>query len=102
MSRYLQVIAFFVVTSTILYSPLLHPSPEASFPNETPESKPLLRVLPAFRKEECDWAIRWDVCLRCVSSRYRYAQRIHFYPSGLYREHGCYSEERGFFLIKED
>ncbi|TGL58848.1 hypothetical protein [Leptospira sarikeiensis] len=97
-----RILLYIVVTSTLLPSPNLHPSPDLAFPGETPDVKPLLRVLPAFRKEECDWAIRWDVCLRCVSNRYRYAQRIHFYPSGQYREHGCYSEERGFFLINEE
>ncbi|EPG72533.1 hypothetical protein LEP1GSC058_1049 [Leptospira fainei serovar Hurstbridge str. BUT 6] len=77
-------------------------SPANIFPRETPESKPLLRVLPAFRKEECDWAIRWDICLKCVRNGVRYAQRIHFFPSGPYREHGCYTEEKGFFLLEED
>ncbi|TGK19952.1 hypothetical protein EHO61_05390 [Leptospira fluminis] len=71
-----------------------------NFPGEEPESKPLLRVLPAFRQEECEWAIRWDVCLKCVRQGIRYAQRIHFYPSGVYREHGCYTEEEGFFLLE--
>ncbi|MBM9576195.1 hypothetical protein JWG45_03420 [Leptospira sp. 201903070] len=68
---------------------------------EQPESKPLLRVFPSFRKEECDWAIRWDICLNCLRIGRRYAQKIHFYPSGPYREHGCYSEEEGFFLLEE-
>ncbi|XDD52349.1 hypothetical protein AB3N59_18605 [Leptospira sp. WS92.C1] len=68
---------------------------------EGPESKPLLRVFPSFRKEECDWAIRWDICLSCMKLGRRYAQKIHFYPSGPYREHGCYSEKEGFFLMEE-
>ncbi|WP_408611966.1 hypothetical protein [Leptospira ainazelensis] len=68
---------------------------------EQPESKPLLRVFPSFRKEECDWAIRWDICLNCLKIGRRYAQKIHFYPSGPYREHGCYSEEEGFFLLED-
>ncbi|WP_343286629.1 hypothetical protein [Leptospira stimsonii] len=68
---------------------------------EQPESKPLLRVFPSFRKEECDWAIRWDICLNCLRIGRRYAQKIHFYPSGPHREHGCYSEEEGFFLLEE-
>lgn len=93
--------AFFVVALTLsLHSPLFS-SPESAFPGESPTVKPLLRVLPVFRKEECDWAIRWDICLRCVESGFRYAQRIHFFPSGQYREHGCYSEEWSFFLINE-
>ncbi|TGM03637.1 hypothetical protein EHQ76_08295 [Leptospira barantonii] len=68
---------------------------------EKAETKPLLRVFPSYRKEECDWAIRWDICLSCMRIGRRYAQRIHFYPSGPYREHGCYSEEEGFFLMEE-
>ncbi|WP_246052837.1 hypothetical protein [Leptospira semungkisensis] len=80
----------------------LVPSPQSAFPGESPSVKPLLRVLPAFRTEECDWAIRWDICLKCVRNEYRYAQRIHFFPSGQYREHGCYTEEKGFFLITKE
>ncbi|WP_036041305.1 hypothetical protein [Leptospira alstonii] len=63
------------------------------------EIKPLLRVFPSFRKEECDWAIRPDICVGCLKIGRRYAQKIHFYPSEPYREHGCYSEEEGFFLL---
>ncbi|WP_345702352.1 hypothetical protein [Leptospira yasudae] len=68
---------------------------------EQAETKPLLRVFPSFRKEECDWAIRWDICMSCLKIGRRYAQKIHFYPSGPYREHGCYSDEEGFFLMDE-
>ncbi|MDV6236291.1 hypothetical protein CH379_011710 [Leptospira ellisii] len=68
---------------------------------EPAESKPLLRVFPSFRREECDWAIRWDVCLQCLKLGRRYAQKIHFFASGPYREHGCYSDEEGFFLMEE-
>ncbi|WP_244247552.1 hypothetical protein [Leptospira yasudae] len=68
---------------------------------EQAETKPLLRVFPSFRKEECDWAIRWDICMSCLKIGRRYAQKIHFYPSGPYREHGCYSDEEGFFLMEE-
>ncbi|AXR62715.1 hypothetical protein [Leptospira mayottensis] len=66
---------------------------------EQAETKPLLRVFPSYRKEECDWAIRWDICLSCLKIGRRYAQKIHFYPSRPYREHGCYSDEEGFFII---
>ncbi|WP_078128609.1 hypothetical protein [Leptospira alexanderi] len=66
---------------------------------EQAETKPLLRVFPSYRKEECDWAIRWDICLSCLKIGRRYAQKIHFYPSGPYREHGCYSDEEGFFIL---
>lgn len=65
------------------------------------ESKPLLRVFPIFRPEECEWAIRFDVCLRCMKKRERYAQRILFMKEGgPYREHGCYTDEKGFYLLK--
>ena len=65
------------------------------------ESKPLLRVFPIFRPEECEWAIRFDVCLRCIKKRERYAQRILFMKEGgPYREHGCYTDEKGFYLLK--
>ncbi|WP_246050620.1 hypothetical protein [Leptospira langatensis] len=80
----------------------LSSSPESAFPGESPSVKPLLRILPAFREEECDWAIRWDICLKCIRRDYRYAQKIHFFPSGQYREHGCYTEEKGFFLITNE
>ncbi|MDI7181084.1 hypothetical protein [Leptospira santarosai] len=65
-------------------------------------TKPLLRVFPSYRKEECDWAIRWDICLGCLKIGRRYAQRIHFYPSGPYREHGCYTDEEGFFILNTE
>ncbi|WP_423789756.1 hypothetical protein [Leptospira perolatii] len=78
----------------------IHPDPSSTFPGQDPESKPLLRVWPSFREEECEWAIRWDICLRCVKRNFRYAQKIHFYKEGLYRESGCYTEEKGFFLIE--
>jgi len=65
------------------------------------ESKPLLRVFPIFRPEECEWAIRFDVCLRCMKKRERYAQRILFMKEGgPYREHGCYTDEKGFYVLK--
>ncbi|EMJ61856.1 MULTISPECIES: hypothetical protein [Leptospira] len=66
---------------------------------EQAETKPLLRVFPSYRKEECDWAIRWDICFGCLKIGRRYAQKIHFYPSRPYREHGCYSDEEGFFIL---
>ncbi|WP_061224273.1 hypothetical protein [Leptospira weilii] len=66
---------------------------------EQAEIKPLLRVFPSYRKEECDWAIRWDICFSCLKIGKRYAQKIHFYPSRPYREHGCYSDEEGFFIL---
>ena len=65
------------------------------------ESKPLLRVFPIFRPEECEWAIRFDICLRCMKRRERYAQKIFFLKEGApYREHGCYTEEKGFYPLK--
>lgn len=65
------------------------------------ESKPLLRVFPIFRPEECEWSIRFDICLRCMKKRERYAQRILFMKEGgPYREHGCYTEEKGFYILR--
>lgn len=65
------------------------------------ESKPLLRVFPIFRPEECEWAIRFDICLRCMKKRERYAQRILFMKEGSpYREHGCYTNEKGFYVLR--
>jgi len=62
----------------------------------------LLRVLPAFRPEECDWAIRKFICLRCLKNGYQYAQNITFDAEDRpLREHGCYSELKGFFPIEE-
>ncbi len=65
------------------------------------ESKPLLRVFPIFRPEECEWSIRFDICLRCMKKRERYAQRILFMKEGRpYREHGCYTDEKGFYVLQ--
>ncbi|MCB1178842.1 MAG: hypothetical protein KDK36_14750 [Leptospiraceae bacterium] len=64
------------------------------------DSKPLLRVFPIFRYEECDWAIRMDICHRCLSIGERYAQRIIFYKDKPYREHGCYTDSKGFHLLE--
>ncbi|TGL61898.1 hypothetical protein EHQ58_04635 [Leptospira ognonensis] len=65
-------------------------------------SKPLLRVWPAFRPEECeDWAIMPFICKRCLWEGKQYAQRIFFFESGPYREHGCYLEPEGFISISE-
>jgi len=65
-------------------------------------SKPLLRVWPAFRPEECeDWAILPFVCKRCLWEGKQYAQKIFFYESGPYRLHGCYLEPEGFVPIEE-
>lgn len=64
------------------------------------DTKPLLRVFPIHRFEECDWAIRPFVCHKCILKNERYAQKIHFSPEGrTYREHGCYTEKKGFYLI---
>ncbi|EMY78489.1 hypothetical protein LEP1GSC060_3777 [Leptospira weilii serovar Ranarum str. ICFT] len=100
----------FSVLAVLLYGAFLefpHPAfsqnvsqNESANPHEQAETKPLLRVFPSYRKEECDWAIRPDICVGCLKIGRRYAQKIHFYPSGLYREHGCYSEEEGFFLLE--
>jgi len=60
-------------------------------------SKPLLRVWPTFRPEECeDWAISPFICKRCLWEGKQYAQKIFFYESGPYRLHGCYFEPEGF------
>ena len=64
--------------------------------------KPLLRVFPIFRKEECDWSIRFFICVRCMEQNKRYAQKIYFYESGIYRVHGCYSEKIGFEKILDE
>jgi hypothetical protein len=64
-------------------------------------SKPLLRVWPAFRPEECeDWAILPFICKRCLWEGKQYAQKIYFYESGPYRLHGCYLEPEGFIPIE--
>lgn len=61
------------------------------------EIKPLLRVLPAYRAEECQsWAIRPFTCQRCLEKGMRYAQQIRWEEDRPYREHGCYTEEGGF------
>lgn len=66
-------------------------------------SKPLLRVWPAFRPEECeDWAILPYLCKRCILQGKQYAQKIFFYESGPYRLHGCYLEPEGFILEEEE
>ncbi len=65
-------------------------------------SKPLLRVWPAFRPEECqDWAILPFVCQKCIWEGKQYAQKIFFYESGPYRLHGCYLEPEGFIPLEE-
>ncbi len=61
------------------------------------ETKPLLRVLPAYRAEECQaWAIRPFTCLRCLEKGMRYAQMIRWDEERPLRVHGCFSEEGGF------
>ncbi len=68
---------------------------------EEGDTKPLLRVFPIFRPEECEWSIRFDICLRCMKKRERYAQRILFMKDGgPYREHGCYTDAKGFYVLK--
>ena len=65
------------------------------------ESKPLLRVFPIFRPEECEWSIRFDICLRCIKKREHYAQKIYFMKDGgPFREHGCYTDEKGFYVLR--
>ncbi|EJO67925.1 hypothetical protein LIX31_17105 [Leptospira kirschneri] len=93
-------ILFFIVVTLLdgLFLKSLFPQTN---PQDAAEIKPLLRVFPSYRREECDWAIRWDICLSCLKIGRRYAQKIHFYSSGPYREHGCYSEKEGFFLMEE-
>ncbi|MCW7471006.1 hypothetical protein [Leptospira kanakyensis] len=66
-------------------------------------SKPLLRVFPTFRPEECeDWAIRPLICKRCLWEGKRYAQEIRFFEDGPYRTHGCYKEPGGFESLEEE
>ncbi|MDZ4726444.1 MAG: hypothetical protein SH817_09815 [Leptospira sp.] len=66
-------------------------------------SKPLLRVWPAFRPEECeDWAILPFICKRCLWEGKQYAQKIYFYESGPYRLHGCYLEPDGFIELEKE
>lgn len=65
-------------------------------------SKPLLRVFPAYRMEECEWAVRMDVCWACIRKKERYAQKIYFLKEGgTYREHGCYTDKKGFSVLPE-
>ncbi|MCW7463765.1 hypothetical protein [Leptospira limi] len=73
------------------------------FPDQNEElSKPLLRVFPTFRPEECeDWAIMPFVCKRCLWEGKRYAQQIRFFEDGPYRTHGCYTEKKGFEVLEE-
>jgi hypothetical protein len=63
---------------------------------EKEETKPLLRVWPAYRMEECEWAIQTFICQDCISKGKRYAQLIRFLETGPYRIHGCYTDETGF------
>lgn len=63
------------------------------------ESKPLLRVFPIYRAEECEWSIRFDICLKCIRKKEKYAQRILFYSDKPFREHGCYTDEKGFYPL---
>lgn len=69
--------------------------------SEKEDSTPLLRIFPAYRKEECDWAIRMFICYKCVQKGEQYAQKIYFYKDGPYRVHGCYSEKKGFYVVKD-
>ncbi|TGL07452.1 hypothetical protein EHQ39_14155 [Leptospira levettii] len=65
-------------------------------------SKPLLRVFPTFRPEECeDWAIMPFVCKRCLWEGKRYAQQIRFFEDGPHRTHGCYTDKKGFTVLVE-
>lgn len=64
-------------------------------------SKPLLRVFPVLKIQECEWAIRMDVCWQCLRLEKRYAQKIFFYEDGQYRLHGCYTEKEGFHVLPE-
>ncbi|TGM40568.1 hypothetical protein EHQ75_08975 [Leptospira levettii] len=65
-------------------------------------SKPLLRVFPTFRPEECeDWAIMPFVCKRCLWEGKRYAQQIRFFEDGPHRTHGCYTDKKGFTVLEE-
>jgi hypothetical protein len=65
------------------------------------DTKPLLRVYPIFRREECEWAPRMDICWYCIKKNERYAQKIYFMNDKPYREHGCYTEKKGFYLIEK-
>jgi hypothetical protein len=65
------------------------------------DSKPLLRVFPIYRVEECEWAIRMFICQRCVKNNERYAQKIYFYKDGPLRISGCYTDEKGFYVPEQ-
>jgi hypothetical protein len=66
------------------------------------DSLPLLRVFPIYRKEECEWAIRWDVCLSCMRQGEKYAQKIIFLEDKPYRLHGCMHPKKGFYSWEEE
>ena len=68
--------------------------------NQVQISKPLLRIFPVLQIQECEWAIRMDVCWKCLRIEKRYAQKIYFYEDGVYREHGCYTEKEGFSVLQ--
>jgi len=59
-------------------------------------SKPMLRVFPVTKESECDWAIRYFICKKCMKKKLKYAQMIYFHEDGPYRLHGCYHEKKGF------
>lgn len=63
-------------------------------------SKPLLRVFPIYRLEECEWALRFDICHKCIAKKEKYAQKIYFHKDRPYREHGCYTESKGFYVLQ--
>jgi hypothetical protein len=65
--------------------------------SQAEESKPLLRVFPIYRIEECEWAIRMDICHYCIRKGERYAQKIYFLEDKPYRVHGCFSQKKGFY-----
>lgn len=68
----------------------------------TEDSKPLLRVFPIYRIEECEWAIQMFICQKCIQKKEKYAQKIYFYSNGPYREHGCYTDSKGFYTLKPE
>lgn len=66
------------------------------------KKRELLRVWPSYRPEECEWAIRKFICLRCLKNKKFYAQKIKFDSEDRpFRIHGCYTEETGFLPIPE-
>ena len=69
--------------------------------SEKEDSKPLLRVFPIYRVEECEWAIRMFICQRCVKNNERYAQKIYFYKDGPLRVSGCYTDQKGFYVLDQ-